>query len=181
MRPHLAVCAVALMVCACGRNPAAPPAVATAPAPAAAPQATPTAPNQDAGPISFPQKKAGLWTYLWTFNDDASHAKRGQTCVDAAGEAIRAARKTSGRSDGCEYAPVTRDAQGRIASGFTCPMRDGRTVTSHETASGDFSTTLTIDAEQDITGSPSPSLNSHITREEQWSYVGPCPPEMPAY
>ncbi len=147
-------------LCACQKEPAARP---------------PGASGASGHSPTLPERKAGLWAYVSTTNDDAAHAFRGQTCVGAAVVAFRPADQD------CDYTPVTRDAEGRIQSGFTCTMRDGRKLTARKTASGDFSTTYTVNSEQDITGSGSPSLNSRITTEEQWSYLGPCPPGAQAY
>ena len=169
MRVTVSCLAVGLAVlAACSKTPAG---GSSGPA-SATPQAAAPAPAL----FAPPHPKAGLWRMA--MNNDAGPGIHftGEICIDASTEDSAFQAGPKARPKSCEKTSIGPAPGGGVAFDTTCKT-DGRTITSHGIASGDFSSAYNMDVTTTMTPAPSgmpPEMHMHM----QATWLGPCKPDQ---
>jgi hypothetical protein len=158
-----------LLLAACQKNPD------TASDQAAAGQGKSVAATAPGGAMTPPKRKSGLWAI------DTAAMGRNQTirtCVDQTSDAEMAAWGRTGE-ESCAQAKVKPIAADSWEFESTCTIPGGGgTVTSHGTATGDFSSKYVVKVRSTTTGSSMPQANGEHEIQMTATWEGPCPADM---
>lgn len=161
-----------LLLAACQKNPDA----ASTGEQAATGQAGSAAANAPGGAMTPPKRKSGLWAI------DTAAMGRNQTirtCVDQASDAEMAAWGQTAGEESCSQAKVKPVAADSWEFESTCTMPNGGgTVTSHGTATGDFSSKYVVKVRSTTSGSSMPQANGEHEIQMTATWEGPCPADM---
>jgi hypothetical protein len=175
------VCGIALLALA-GCSKGADKAAATGGQPAApAAAAGDAAKSASADLGGFPSRKGGLWEQTMAFNGMKQTLRM---CVDAASEQKARWWTTERRgADGgmdCSEQKVSRNLTGGWTIHSVCKERNGMTVTSDGTVTGDFGDHYHMEMTTVTTGSSIPQANGthHMIMDGAWK--GACPAGMAA-
>jgi hypothetical protein len=171
MRHVLMISAAALALTACqkagdGKTAAAP--AAAAPAPSGGPLSL----------TSLPTRKAGLWQQAMSQDGAATPMGAMKICVDAASDAKMSLLGERMKSDKDCQKSFSRGLDGSFSYSSTCKMGQAGVISSKGVITGDFASSYTVKAENDITGSAVARMNGHHVMEIQSTYLGPCPAGM---
>ncbi len=158
------VCSLAVLA-ACSKPPARQEAAPAAKAPAG-----------PAFPFGRPHPKLGLWRMSFSTDSGPGISIAGDMCIDAKTEssAFEASPRSRGRN--CSEPTFSPNPGGGVTFDGACKI-NGRTITSHGVASGDFSSAYVVD----VTTHMDPPLpggvgGGHSRIEAHW--VGPCLPDQ---
>jgi hypothetical protein len=157
---------------ACSKAPTASTASASATAPAApAAAAAPAAP----GLFERPHPKAGLWEMAMTSNAGPGVSFTSQVCIDASteGSAFQGGGPRS-VSKACGDQKISAAPGGGFAMDATCKA-DGRTITTHMVASGDFNSAYTLDMTSQMDPAP-PGFSGGMHTQVKARWLGACKP-----
>ncbi|MDB5423888.1 MAG: hypothetical protein JWQ29_1304 [Phenylobacterium sp.] len=143
-------------------------------APDAGSAAAPAVASAPAGPMTPPERKAGLWTQTM------STGKMTQTTRICFSDAVNKKMTIWGQQgalDMCSQHSMTPTLGGWKFSS-TCSMGASGTIVSEGEAKGDFGSHYTVHIKSSTTGAASPQMNGahEMTMEGTWQ--GPCPADF---
>ena len=147
----------------------APPGNSAAPAAPAAKSAAPTA------LFAQPHPRPGLWRMTMSTDTGPGVQFSGELCLDQKTESSAFEASGRGHSDNCG-APHFGSSPAGMTFDSICKMQ-GRTITSHGVATGDFSNSYTVDITAHIEPAPRGlAADTHTRMSGQW--LGPCKPDQ---
>ena len=159
-----AVCVLALA--ACSKKPAGAPDASNAAAPAVA--------SAPAGPMTPPERKAGLWEHKMS---TAGMTQVSRICFSDEVNKKMSLWGQQGGDDNCSAKSMTPIAGGWTFSS-TCNMGSGGTIVSSGEAKGDFGTHYTVDIKSTTTGAAAPQMNGDHAMTLEATWKGPCPADF---
>lgn len=167
MRAVPVLCIGLLALAACDRReraeaPEAP--SAAAPTPAAAPVPT------------RPVRKPGLWETSASM-EGVDNVFTSRLCIDEKTDAQLSLASAQPGAGACETTQ-TRQPDGSWRFSSVCDRGSGGRTTTAGTASGDFSSRYTVQAETRTEGAAVPQLNRAARMILQADWRGPCPADM---
>ncbi len=127
--------------------------------------------QQDAVPV----RKPGLWQIELTIDDGSYAIPPSQMCIDAGAEKRLTLVGAQMDRRECSAYQVRKQPDGSWTINSVCKLDAHTTVSTDGVASGDFSSTYSIDATGVTSGSPKPARNGshHVTVAAKW--LGSCP------
>ena len=155
---------------ACSKSPPAAPAASAESAPAAALAAKLPSP---AALFAKPQRKPGLWQVSMSMSSGRGMHFGGEICVDAETDKASSFADSPVSSKSCSGGQF-RPTAGGVEFDSTCKLED-RTVTSHGMATGDFSSSYTVDVTSHM-DPPLPGMNGDSKTHMEAHWLGPCKP-----
>jgi len=167
MRPA-AVClfSVIAAMTACSKAPATGQSGGAAPKPATAPL--------PAGLSGIPHPKPGLWRMTMAMDAGPGIRMGGEICLDAQTERSAFTAGPQGRPKDCSAPSFGVGPQGGVTFDTIC-KREGRTVTMHGLATGDFNSAYTMETTTRMDPAP-PGAPPEVKTRMQAQWLGPCKP-----
>jgi hypothetical protein len=159
-----------LLLAACQKSPDAASTGDQAAAGEAGPAAAP------GGAMTPPRRKSGLWAISTTA---MGRDQTIRTCVDQASDAEMAAWGQGAAQEDCTQNKVKPVAGGGWEFESVCTLANGGgTVTSHGTATGDFSSKYVVKVHSTTQGSSMPQADGEHDMQMTATWEGPCPADM---
>lgn len=165
-RAALFACAT-LSLAACGQKEEAAATGGDAAAPAAA--------VAQAGPVTPPSRKPGLWTQTISMGDFSQTTR---ICLDEAVEKQVSLWGAQAGEEMCQKNEVTRGPGGGYSFTSSCDMGTGGRTTTTGTATGDFSSKYRVEAQTTTEGASAPQMNGTRAMVVEAAWQGPCPADF---